>query len=327
MSLLDVDGAAPALEATRRACRIARRLQGRLDELVAITKDDRSPVTIADLACQAVVIHALQDSLGSFSMIAEESSKSLERDEVRAAVVDALREDWPDVTDSKLIETIDAGRHTSTSGVVWTLDPIDGTKGFLRGQQYCISLARLEDGVVTLGFLGCPNLPRAADVPLDRANADGAIYGAARGHGSYDATDELRAIRASETSETITFCESVEAAHSDHSQSQAIIEHVGLPAKPPVRLDSQCKYAVVARGQADAYLRLPKSATYVEKIWDHAAGSLVATEAGAVVSDVSGNPLDFSHGARLEQNKGVVVAAPALHRKLIEAVGAVTTAG
>jgi 3'(2'), 5'-bisphosphate nucleotidase len=41
----------------------------------------------------------------------------------------------------------------------WTLDPIDGTKGFLRGDQYAIALALVEHGEVVLGVLGCPNLP------------------------------------------------------------------------------------------------------------------------------------------------------------------------
>jgi 3'(2'), 5'-bisphosphate nucleotidase len=83
---------------------------------------------------------------------------------------------------------------------------------------------------------------------------------------------------------------------------------------------SQCKYAVVARGQAHAYLRLPTKAGYVERIWDHAAGSLVATEAGALVTDIDGKPLDFSHGRGLETNRGIVAASAALHPRLIEAI-------
>ena len=58
----------------------------------------------------------------------------------------------------------------------------------------------------------------------------------------------------------------------------------------------------------------------MEKIWDHAAGSLVATEAGMVVTDVHGLPLDFSHGARLEVNKGVVCASRAFHSMLVDGI-------
>ena len=114
-------------------------------------------------------------------------------------------------------------------------------------------------------------------------------------------------------------CESVEKKHSDQSRSARIMASLDLPVEP-ARLDSQAKYAVVARGQADVYLRLPTSATYVERIWDHAAGMLIATEAGAVVTDITGAELDFSHGAGLEVNSGIVCAAPELHDRLVEAI-------
>ena len=87
-----------------------------------------------------------------------------------------------------------------------------------------------------------------------------------------------------------------------------------------MRLDSQCKYAVVARGQADAYLRMPTRKDYVEKIWDHAAGSLLAIEAGAVVSDVAGAPLDFTHGPRLEANRGIICAIAPIHGRIVKAI-------
>ena len=76
----------------------------------------------------------------------------------------------------------------------------------------------------------------------------------------------------------------------------------------------------MARVQADGYLRLPTSKKYVEKIWDHAAGLCIATEAGAIVSDVSGNPLDFTHGPRLEKNRGVICATDGLHQQIIKTI-------
>jgi 3'-phosphoadenosine 5'-phosphosulfate (PAPS) 3'-phosphatase len=41
----------------------------------------------------------------------------------------------------------------------WILDPIDGTKGFIRGEHFCVALGMAHDGVPTIGVLGCPNLP------------------------------------------------------------------------------------------------------------------------------------------------------------------------
>jgi 3'(2'), 5'-bisphosphate nucleotidase len=87
-----------------------------------------------------------------------------------------------------------------------------------------------------------------------------------------------------------------------------------------LRVDSSAKYAVVARGQADAYLRLPTRKDYVERIWDHAAGTVVATEASAVVSDIHGRPLDFRHGRGLEKNEGVIVTRADVHERIIRAI-------
>lgn len=62
------------------------------------------------------------------------------------------------------------------------------------------------------------------------------------------------------------FCESVESGHSSHDHSSVIANKLRI-SKPPVRMDSQCKYGSLARGDGDIYLRLPVSETYQEKIW------------------------------------------------------------
>ena len=72
-----------------------------------------------------------------------------------------------------------------------------------------------------------------------------------------------------------TFCESVEAGHSAHGDQAQIAQKLGI-TRPSVRMDSQAKYGSIARGAGDVYLRLPVKATYQEKIWDHAAGDLIA---------------------------------------------------
>jgi 3'(2'), 5'-bisphosphate nucleotidase len=130
-----------------------------------------------------------------------------------------------------------------------------------------------------------------------------------------------RLLRTSGETDTarIRFCESVEAEHSSHDNAARVTTLLGVTA-PPVRLDSQAKYGVVARGQAEAYLRMPRNTTYVENIWDHAAGALVVTEAGGTVTDISGRKLDFSRGAKLAQNRGVVATCGAVHAAVIEAI-------
>ncbi|CAI5500771.1 unnamed protein product [Closterium sp. Naga37s-1] len=70
-----------------------------------------------------------------------------------------------------------------------------------------------------------------------------------------------------------TFCESYESRHSKHNLTASIAQALGVVA-PPVRIDSQAKYGAMARGDAAIYMRFPPDG-YREKIWDHAAGSLV----------------------------------------------------
>ena len=117
----------------------------------------------------------------------------------------------------------------------------------------------------------------------------------------------------------IRFCESVEAAHSSHGDAARIAEKLAIAAEP-ARLDSQAKYAVVGRGEAEAYLRLPREGQYREKIWDHAAGVLVVTEAGGRVTDLNGRDLDFSRGYRLEDNLGVIVTNGKVHEAVLGAI-------
>ena len=115
---------------------------------------------------------------------------------------------------------------------------------------------------------------------------------------------------------------SVESAHSSHGHAQAIASELGITA-PPVRLDSQAKYAIVSRGEADIYMRLPTRADYREKIWDHAAGAIIVTEAGGMVTDSRGKPLDLSAGTTFANNAGIVATNGSLHRQVLDAVARV----
>ena len=100
-------------------------------------------------------------------------------------------------------------------------------------------------------------------------------------------------------------------------------ERLGITAEP-CRIDSQCKYAAVALGRAQVYLRLQTRPGYIERIWDHAAGLIVVEQAGGVVTDMQGKPLEFTHGRGLDANAGVVATAgdAAFHEKVIAAIAA-----
>jgi 3'(2'), 5'-bisphosphate nucleotidase len=319
-----------ALRAVSDASIITRTVQTRVETIRQHTKDDRSPVTVADYAAQALIAARLNDAWGELKLVGEEDASSLRisgNASLREAVTEVTREVWDDARVDDVLDAIDLGNHDASAERYWTLDPIDGTKGFLRGGQYAVSLALIENGTVTLGVLGCPNMSSDFERPFDSPDSAGCLFYASLGNGSWtvigDAdTSTAARLTASATTDltSMRLCESVEAGHSRLDESARIFEHLGGRGRP-ARLDSQCKYAVVARGQADAYLRLPTSRSYVEKIWDHAAGKIVAEEAGAITTDIRGNDLDFSKGSLLSANRGVICTSPAFHIPIIRAIG------
>lgn len=317
-----------AIDTVAEACIVANEVQKNLDRVRRITKDDRSPVTVADFAVQAIVQIGLHVAGDDAPVVGEEHARALrdpENKHVLEAVVEAVHAYRENITEDEVLDAISACDHDATADSYWTLDPVDGTKGFLRGQQYAIALARIERGEVVLGVMGCPNLPADPEAPVDTPDARGTLFAATKAGGAWQLNadepkaEPTRVHAATDRDGPVRVCESVESSHSKQDDTRRIVDELG-GAGEPVRLDSQCKYAVVARGQADAYLRLPTSRSYVEKVWDHAAGMLIAMEAGASVTDISGSRLDFTRGVKLEANRGIVCATPSYHGRIIEAI-------
>lgn len=321
---------AVATEAVCKAATLCQRVRANLVTDEALAKKDRSPVTVADYGAQAVVIAELMNAFPADPIVGEESTALLrgaQGDAVRRRVVEYVTAVRPDLDEADVLAAIDRGAYEGgPQDRHWTLDPVDGTKGFLRGDQYAIALALIEAGRVVLGVLGCPNLPVDAARPEGPC---GCLFTAVCGQGATMRTlsdPAERPVRVTEVSDPgeARFCESVEAGHSSHSDAARIATRLGVN-RPPYRIDSQCKYAAVARGDASIYLRLPTRADYEEKIWDHAAGWSVVTEAGGKVTDIAGRPLDFSLGRTLSANRGVVATNGRLHDKVIAAVTSVLT--
>ena len=320
------DAAVRAVRAASFACRAVRNAAdpGKLD------KADKSPVTVADFAAQALACRALQEAFPDDPVIGEEDAAELRTgkqhafaSQVAAAVNTAgARFGMPRATDEEVFGWIDRGGARDYSDRFWTIDPIDGTKGFLRGGQYAVSLALVENGELTVGVLGCPN--------LRHDGGPGALFCAVKGAGTTvrnlfrDGDETPLKVRATRTADPAgaRLCESVESAHTSHGAAADVAAKLGVTAEP-LRLDSQAKYAEVARGGADVYLRLPTRKDYVERIWDHAAGVLVVEEAGGRVTDVDGKPLDFTRGRGLDGNRGAVATNGPLHEAVLETIAAV----
>ena len=197
----------------------------------------------------------------------------------------------------------------------------------MRREQYAVALALVRDGHVELGVLGCPELSESF---VSDSNAGGMLIAAVRGGGTWaqplNGSDEWRRLRVSfhSQSKAATLLRSVEKAHTNTDELGQL--HATLKtAQPPVAMDSQAKYAVLAAGAGDILVRLisPSRPDYREKIWDQAAGMIVVNEAGGRVTDLDGKPLDFSHGRTLAKNRGVLATNGHLHETVLAGLRAI----
>lgn len=336
-----------SMAAIRTACSITTKVFKTLTSDESVTKKDKSPVTIGDFSAQATVNYILKKHYPQDGIVAEEVSTDLQgekgtpiREKVTPLVNEALQASGhiqKPLSDDEILAAIDQGGDKGgDNSRFWTLDPIDGTKGFLRGGQYAVCLALIVNGCIELGVMGCPNLPwdKAQPKPKDGEIRNSSMTGlgvmflAVRGHGVFsvpidDVNAPLTPVHMRELHgdfSKATFCESVEAGHSSLGTNARIAKLLGMNDQH-VRMDSQAKYASISRGDGDVYLRLPVGdGSYQEKIWDHATGTLLVEEAGGTVSDIAGRPLNFGLGKTLAANKGVVACKSDMHSKVIEAV-------
>ncbi|EFN54129.1 hypothetical protein CHLNCDRAFT_31694 [Chlorella variabilis] len=337
-----------AVEAVRLASRLCQAVQVELKTGEKVEKEDESPVTVADYGAQALVAWSLQHAFPGqpLSMVAEEDAIDLRTAEgavmlarITALVNEALAVEHPQVaplTPGEVADLVDSGSSQGGGqGRHWVLDPIDGTRGFVGMRQYAVCLGLLQEGEVVLGVLGCPNLPQYAITADDcdegqaaRSFSDeavGTMFAASKGQGAYAGpvfggmprqrifcNDILAPGEA-------RYMESFEARHSNHGLAMQIADEIGVEL-PSLRLDSQAKYGALSRGDASIFMRFP-DASYREKIWDHCAGVAIIEEAGAVISDALGNPLDFSQGRFFpDLNGGIVAATPSMHRAIMAAI-------
>ena len=344
-----------AIDAAKTAARLCEQVRCQLQtpnptaRMMTTTKSDRSPVTVADFGAQAIICRAIQEKFPNDPIVAEEDATELSRtsnnsnnamlDEVTTYVQDTLQNKGSQdaatqITATQVADWIDRGNSTGLScDRFWTLDPIDGTKGFLRDRgQYAVALSLIERGNVKVGVLACPAFR------VEGENSTGWLFVAVQGQGAFRISladdsvgegkeDKEIPIQVCDSSNnehhTLRFVESVEAAHGDQTRQGEIAKAVGITSpENSLRMDSQAKYAAIATGSAALYLRLPspKQPNRRECIWDHAAGVIIVEEAGGKVTDLHGKKLDFMVGARLENNQGVVVSNAGLHDAVVEAL-------
>ncbi|KAF9231159.1 hypothetical protein BU15DRAFT_90974 [Melanogaster broomeanus] len=249
-----------------------------------LTKVDKSPVTVADYSTQAVVNMILRHAFPADPIVGKEDAG-----ELCQASGEALRD--LELANDELTAELRIGEERTPAELMicwmdgvsavmisltsvflgrWTLDPIDGTMGLLRGGQYAVCLALMDDEEVVLGIVGRPNLPVNNAEPH---GPKGCIFIAVVAQGAeqtiLSGTNPTPLTIPPVAPRTLNLLASVEAAYSDLA------------------------------GDGGVYPRMLTRARYKEIIWVKRAG---------VVTDSRGQALDFGLGRDLGENHGVLAA-------------------
>ncbi len=174
---------------------------------------------------------------------------------------------------------------------LWIIDPIDGTRAFMEGrEEWCVAAALAVQGRPVLACVYCP---RRAE-----------FFAAAAGEGA--TLNEMRL--------AIPDSSSLEGAHiAGNRKALASLAHLGVRADPSGSLPLQLRLAHVAAGRLDGAVSIGK-----RNDWDLAAGELLVTEAGGVVSGSSGEGYIYNRAEPWQL--GLVAAGAKRHAALIDAV-------
>jgi myo-inositol-1(or 4)-monophosphatase len=173
---------------------------------------------------------------------------------------------------------------------LWVVDPIDGTRDFLRGRSgWAVSVALVEDGAVTVGVLAAPAQKR--------------LYAASAGQGATLNGDRL-AVSGLATLQGVRL--PIDAANLTASYWPS--PWPGTATAKPNSL--ALRMAMLAADEADAWLEGRSIAE-----WDVAAASLILAEAGGKVTDRHGRPMAFNRPVPIIH--GVAAATPALHADVL----------
>lgn len=207
-----------------------------------IEKGDKSPLTEADVAAHAIITRRLAQLLPALPILSEE------------AVGDFSGAD--------------------SSGRYWLVDPLDGTKEFIkRNDEFTVNIALIEKGRSILGVVYAPVLDVA--------------YVAAEGLGAFKVgADGMRiSIRVAEHAEGATWRVVGSRSHAGDSLRE-VLQLLG--AHEMLSMGSSLKFCMVAEGSADVYPRLGPTS-----LWDTAAAQCIVEQAGGRVVKLTGESLDY----------------------------------
>lgn len=167
------------------------------------------------------------------------------------------------------------GAHDGTGELVWALDPVDGTANFIHGSPLCgVSLGLLAADRPVLGVIDLPFL--------------GERYTAVAGGGAHDSAGPIRVSTTTRLDEAIVavgdFAVGEDAAERNAVRLALVARLAERVQRVRMHGSAALDLAWLAAGRIDAMITLSN------KVWDMAAGVIIAREAGAVVLDQHGTP-------------------------------------
>nr|BAJ88879.1 predicted protein [Hordeum vulgare subsp. vulgare] len=364
---------AAAVASVERACRLCVDVRESMlvgDEKI-LEKNDQTHVTIADFGVQALISFELQQLFPSIPLVAEEDSAFIRSsnaadsnsntlvESISSFVTQKVNNNGPPLTHDDVLRAIDRGGKDAVSfdsnpATYWLLDPIDGTKGFLKGEDslYVVGLALVVDGKLALGVMGCPNLTDTTigdteDESIAACPGHGIIMVSHAGCGTWSRPMSAEIGQLTTLPNVWKRC-SVDPCSVAHMAHFCIVDSHTWDMMPlsahfistmdeseprdenKILLQNSCggslsKYLLVACGRMSVFILLARAEKLL-KAWDHAVGVICVEEAGGQTCDWSGKPLDFGAdltGRRIIYPSGGVLATNgALHDKLAEMVSA-----
>lgn len=327
--------------AVQRAVLLTKAVLSAVDK-GTLSKCDDTPVTLADFGAQALIISAIHHNFPEDMIVGEESAAVVRKNPrlqeqlwelVSSTHLDDMESDellsTPE-SPKEMLDAIDLGCASNGQGRVWVLDPVDGTAAFMRGEQYVVCLALIEQGQQKVGVLGCPNLDaKMSKIHETRTDSEGNgfMLSAVRGQGavirpiSRSTLQTPRRIeRRNDVAEysDLDFVEQMLSRRSSPDKHCAVAQRFGAQWPGTELYSTQMKYVALAVGACDVMLLIPRQVARKEFPWDHAGGTMIFEEVGGKVTDVNGKAIDFGAGRILQENCGIIAAPLGIHARILQ---------
>ncbi|SPN74030.1 3'(2'),5'-bisphosphate nucleotidase CysQ,adenosine-3'(2'),5'-bisphosphate nucleotidase,3'(2'),5'-bisphosphate nucleotidase,Inositol monophosphatase family [Chlamydia serpentis] len=260
-------------------------------------KPDGSFITAADYGSQYYLKRELAQAFPDIPFIGEEVLSPNEDHKKISEILKFTHQLAPLTSSEDLFSNLTPP--PSPTSLFWLVDPIDGTTGFIKHRAFAVAVSLIYEYQPILSVMACPSY-----------NYTFKVYSAAKSHGlSILHSENLgRRILYDGRKPTRQFCEaSLAALNQQHHATRKL--SLGLPNTPsPRRLESQYKYALVAEGAVDFFIRYPFIHSPA-RAWDHVPGAFLVEEAGGKVTDALGVPLEYNKETLLLNNHPVILAS------------------